>query len=299
VNIPVVGSELANVSSRREGGMVARVLLAIALSLAAVTAAAQAGDPAEITFWESVRDSKDPAELRAYLQRYPNGTFAFLAQRRLAALESGSQPARSAAPAVVAAPQHQPQAGDSWTYQLSYPRLRGQWGQTPRTPATHVVTLSSIADGRVTDALSVDGATPVPITHATQPTLLVQGASIFSPYLLALGQPAPARMRSITIAEPSCIRVYVCEAKGRISGSETVQVPAGRFLATKVIVDQEWRGASIAGPAGGRYNGGRTLTIWYAPEIGRAVKYSSRLTVGDMTPMDGNFDLELVSYQLK
>jgi len=46
-------------------------------------------------------------------------------------------------------------------------------------------------------------------------------------------------------------------------------------------------------------NGGRILTIWYAPEIKRAVKYSSRITVGDIPPIDGDFDLELVSYQLK
>jgi hypothetical protein len=46
-------------------------------------------------------------------------------------------------------------------------------------------------------------------------------------------------------------------------------------------------------------NGGRTLTIWYAPEVKRAVKFSSRPTVGDVPPVETNFDLELVSYQLK
>jgi len=118
--------------------MVARILLAIALSLAAASAVAQTNDPAEIAFWESVRDSKDPAELRAYLQRYPNGTFAFLAQRRLAALEgapAAAQPQRAPAPAA-ARPPHILQPGDSWTYSLSYPRLRGQWGQAARAPVT-------------------------------------------------------------------------------------------------------------------------------------------------------------------
>jgi len=64
-----------------------------------------------------------------------------------------------------------------------------------------------------------------------------------------------------------------------------------------VIIDQEWRGGSVAGP---RLNGGRTLTVWYAPEIGRAVKYSSRLTVGDLPAVDSDFDLRaVVGYQLK
>jgi len=278
--------------------MAARILLAIALSLAAAFAVAQGSDPAEITFWESVRDSRDPVELRAYLQRYPNGTFAFLAQRRLAALEGAPAAARAQrAPApAVARPPHILQPGDSWTYRLSHPRLRGQWGQAARAPVTHVVTLSSVEPGHVVDVLAVDGGTPVKSTHDSNPTLLAQGASVFSPYLLALGEPPPSRFRSITNTEPACAGRFVCETRGRVAGSESVQVPAGTFLATKVIIDQDWRGGSIAGP---RMSGGRTLTVWYAPETGRAVKYSSRLTVGDQTPMDPNFDLELVSYQVK
>ncbi len=46
-------------------------------------------------------------------------------------------------------------------------------------------------------------------------------------------------------------------------------------------------------------NGGRLLTIWYAPKAKRAIKYSSRLTIGEIPPIDVNFDLELTGYQLK
>jgi hypothetical protein len=49
----------------------------------APTARAQ---PEEVVFWESVRNSRDPAELKAYLEKYPEGTFARLARARLAAL---------------------------------------------------------------------------------------------------------------------------------------------------------------------------------------------------------------------
>jgi adenylate cyclase len=41
------------------------------------------GDAAEVAFWESIRDDDDGAELRIYLERYPNGTFADLARTRL------------------------------------------------------------------------------------------------------------------------------------------------------------------------------------------------------------------------
>jgi class 3 adenylate cyclase len=40
-------------------------------------------DSAEIAFWQSVQASDDDAEYRIYLERYPEGTFAALAQARL------------------------------------------------------------------------------------------------------------------------------------------------------------------------------------------------------------------------
>ena len=56
---------------------------------------------AEIEFWQSVKDSKNPAEMRAYLDKHPNGEFATLARLRLQALETGAkqeQPANAQAP---------------------------------------------------------------------------------------------------------------------------------------------------------------------------------------------------------
>jgi uncharacterized caspase-like protein len=37
----------------------------------------------EIAYWNSIKDSKNPGDFRAYLQRYPNGNFATLAAARL------------------------------------------------------------------------------------------------------------------------------------------------------------------------------------------------------------------------
>jgi adenylate cyclase len=36
----------------------------------------------ELAFWESIKDSREPAEFAAYLERYPAGTFAALAETR-------------------------------------------------------------------------------------------------------------------------------------------------------------------------------------------------------------------------
>lgn len=43
----------------------------------------QEPSPGEIAFWTAVQNSDDDAEYRAYLERYPNGAFAALAEGRL------------------------------------------------------------------------------------------------------------------------------------------------------------------------------------------------------------------------
>ncbi|PYS92220.1 MAG: hypothetical protein DMF64_09545 [Acidobacteria bacterium] len=42
----------------------------------------------ELSFWNSIKDSNDPAEFAAYIKKYPNGQFIDLARIRLRALES-------------------------------------------------------------------------------------------------------------------------------------------------------------------------------------------------------------------
>ena len=48
----------------------------------------------ELTFWESIKDSEDPAEFVAYLEKYPGGAFAVLAETRLKALRQPQASAR-------------------------------------------------------------------------------------------------------------------------------------------------------------------------------------------------------------
>jgi len=64
-------------------------------------------DRAEILFWESVRSGNTAADYRAYLERFPNGTFAPLARARIAAPE----PPPAALAAVAPVPQPVPQPG--------------------------------------------------------------------------------------------------------------------------------------------------------------------------------------------
>src|SRR5690606_37496824 len=45
----------------------------------------------EQMFWESVKHSTDPAELDAYLERFPRGVFSELARARLEGLRAADQ----------------------------------------------------------------------------------------------------------------------------------------------------------------------------------------------------------------
>ena len=56
----------------------------------------------ELLFWESVKDSPHAVDIRAYLDRYPDGTFEVLARNRLKRLEGGSAAPGTPAPAPVA-----------------------------------------------------------------------------------------------------------------------------------------------------------------------------------------------------
>jgi len=64
----------------------------------------------EIAFWESIKDSKNAAELEAYLQKYPQGDFAAIAEGRLAALKEAER-AKAAAAQVATAPPPPVQSG--------------------------------------------------------------------------------------------------------------------------------------------------------------------------------------------
>ncbi|HVZ00429.1 MAG TPA: SUMF1/EgtB/PvdO family nonheme iron enzyme [Dongiaceae bacterium] len=49
-------------------------------------------------FWDSIKDSDDPADFQAYLKKFPKGTFADLAANRIKDLKSGAATQAAAAP---------------------------------------------------------------------------------------------------------------------------------------------------------------------------------------------------------
>ena len=73
--------------------------------LAAATPSAEP-TAAERLFWESVKDSGDAADIRVYLDRYPQGTYAALARNWLGRLQGQGQAADSGRPVRIVEEAH-------------------------------------------------------------------------------------------------------------------------------------------------------------------------------------------------
>lgn len=87
--VPWDSSSLTGAFYFKQGAKVASVQPAPASPAQPATGGSEAG-ATETLFWNSIKDSKDPAEFQAYLDRYPNGAFSPLARAKQARLSSGT-----------------------------------------------------------------------------------------------------------------------------------------------------------------------------------------------------------------
>jgi uncharacterized caspase-like protein len=200
----------------------------------------------------------------------------------------------SAAPLSIAAGGSSgrlPTIGDTWTYRLTEPSRTQGTRQRAYTAtivaATHTAILENYTVG--------DGA---PGEWAHQPGGYLVGLVVpqFSPYMAAFQDLSPgARLKDVTTVGLNGCNVgrIACSADGKVVLKETVTVAAGTFDAIKVSVEQVWLPRQTGS---GTAPGGRTITLWYAPQVKRVVKASSRV-IGYYSGAE--YDLELVSYQVK
>lgn len=190
-----------------------------------------------------------------------------------------------------------PQAGDTWTYRLYEPTRTG--GPKQRD---FVVRVSAASSASIVEQVLIGNVPSGETTHGPERRLLPLAKSLFSPYMLVFNEEA-ASLRSfgrLRIDDPACAVYYHCEATGRVVAHERVTVPAGSFDAVRLEIEQSWQPATTTGSlATAQERGGRFLTVWYAKDTKRAVKYRSRTTFGNLPPMETDFDLELVSYKLQ
>lgn len=199
----------------------------------------------------------------------------------------------NAAPAVSveATNSHLPQAADRWVYRLKPLRSQGE--------RRYVAEVIAASRSGVLDRVSIDGGEWSEWVHASGGYLVLQGLSLFSPYLPQFEELKPGEpLTDIVLRDQAaCNGAYTCVAKGRVVGHETLLTAAGAFDTIKAVVQQEWHPVQPGALFSADLWGSRTITVWYAPQVKRAVKYSSRVTAG-AAPMEANFDLELLTYHL-
>lgn len=151
------------------------------------TMAAPSTAPAQVTggqftaereFWASVKASKDPADIRAYLERFPDGMFAAFARNRLKRLEEAAQPRTSR---TAVSPAGVVQTGRFVPGMASYDRIIGQLMRDHDIPGAAVAVMNH---GRLVYARGfgmADREAGVPV----QPDSLFRIASISKPITAA------------------------------------------------------------------------------------------------------------------
>jgi uncharacterized caspase-like protein len=256
----------------------------------------------EVVFWESIKDSTNAEDFKAYLSQYPKGAFAALAQTRLNPASAPEQPAAPALsgpladrndPLQVASVAPTPVAAEAPDPRL--PRLGDRWQYVYKDPLSGasrdfaVEVIAAATDGILDeDNFSMYGKGAR--AHGRDAELLViQQVWLFSPYLHAFGAARlGARWDDIRARNDNFCRSQACSYSARVAGTERVSTPAGTFDTVKVEVDL--RAGSAA------YALHRRATFWYADAAKRFVRSTMRTFSG--TTRSPDYDLELVSYKL-
>jgi len=186
-----------------------------------------------------------------------------------------------------------PQAGDRWTYRLVQPRQQGAMADH----SYEVLVVAASTTG-VLDRAFMDGGKPAEWAHPRGPYFMTQGLALFSPYLSVFEEMRVGASLSKIVfrGQTGCQDRYKCNVAGRVVAREELRTSAGRFDTYKVVIEQEWYPGQPATYSADMW-ARRTLIVWYSPQLKRAIKYSSRVASGT-PPIDANFDLELLSYQL-
>jgi len=173
-----------------------------------------------------------------------------------------TRPATPAQPAAVASSRAggaNPEVGDTWTYRYSDTFGKG---------GTYTVRVSAASGQEISDEMQMGRGRHAAVFY---PGLALTDRKVdnlslreISPYLQSLGpieQAASGRISIFSSAEPFTTH---------LAGTETVQVPAGSFQATKMVIEgiQPISAPQFSGIVMRRH----TITVWYAPAAKRFVK---------------------------
>jgi uncharacterized caspase-like protein len=168
----------------------------------------------ENLFWQSIKDSKNAADFRAYLERYPNGTFAALAKIRIAEIEKAADVTPPKPAPEKPAPPPRPQRTSTWEPGIAVTGDRLRANTTENAQACRELCLANAqcvawrwypgyciqvrkVSHRYNDSYSTSGVIrPVPAAAPGQPA-----APVPSTRPPALGDPVQELIRKVRAGE--------------------------------------------------------------------------------------------------
>lgn len=189
--------------------------------------------------------------------------------------------------------------GDSWTYRLREVRFNKDLGSV-----THEISGGDKRGIQETLRLGTRGDTQrrLPLEPRIFEQPLDQGAMLFefSPFMPAFSELQPGATWSKIAGATSSDSINNWRFNGKVTGRERVRVAAGSFESVKAELEGHLDLSSPMprDPQSETIVAYQTYTVWFAPEIGRAIKYERR-TFNRVRRLLDHEQYELVSYKLQ
>lgn len=121
-------------------------------------ASAQTVSQAEITFWQSIKDSTNAEEFQAYLDTYPEGAFAELAQLRIDKLGAGGGEAKPTTNKKTGQPKAEPEPEQTAGSDVVSDAVISLSPQTIRVGETTKLTIEDMPEPSSSDQIIVVAA---------------------------------------------------------------------------------------------------------------------------------------------
>ena len=189
--------------------------------------------------------------------------------------------------------------GDSWTYRLREVRFNKDLASV-----THEISGGDKGGIRETLRLGArgDAQRRLPLEPRIYEQPLDQGAMLFefSPFMPAFSELQPGVTWSKIAGAASSDSITHWRFSGKVTGRERVRVAAGSFDAIKAELEGQLDLTTPMprDPRSETIVSYQTYSVWFAPEVGRAIKYERR-TYNRVRTLLEHEQYELVSYKLQ
>lgn len=248
---------------------------------------AQPVDPTaiDLSFWDSIKNSQQATDYELYLEQFPSGRFAKLAQARVRQYQIAAptpatvppSPATAATTGLPASQRPRPAVGQRWEYEIFDLYRNAAIGQYEATvtavrPDEIDETLSSNGQKIAERRLSGQETNAIHVFRSpSAPEALI---SELNPFLGGSNELLAGKLHSGDFSFAGT----QCSGSASVGERETIKVPAGSFAATPVRIDCSYKGVgSSSVSAGATYSMRLLLTAWYAPEVGRVVRIDKEI----------------------